>query len=161
LLLDNKKGRREFSLAHECGHAVLHNPDLINYEDSRDGVITCRVIAAAEPTSKMPRGYKTPEEWREWQADYFAACLKLPIRMVSMYARRFLKEVGHLSGCVSVRDIETLDLANMLASEVADFFITSAQAARIRLRELRVIREDNETVRHLRVVRDFKDNVAE
>lgn len=59
---DKKKiGIYNFTLAHECGHAVLHRPLLEGIERN---AILCRTSEAYTPL--------------EWQADFFAACLLMP-----------------------------------------------------------------------------------
>jgi hypothetical protein len=145
---EGNKGRYEFTGFHESGHAILHQPEIVDY-DIPDGIISCRNTAEGINTSLAP-GKKTPTEWREWQADYFASCMKLPRWAVTRFAREFLRSIGHMQGTVTVRDNETEILANEILPEaVADFFVTSKQAARIKLIELRIIKLDDLRYSHL------------
>jgi hypothetical protein len=68
LLDDRNEGRLVFTCAHEVGHWVLHRHLVV--EAARTPgfkeAIVCRARNAREPM--------------EWQADYFASCLLMPVR---------------------------------------------------------------------------------
>ena len=140
LTAPEQRGRGEFSIAHEVGHAVMHPPSLIDYGE-QSGIVTCR-NTAAELSVEMPnRARVTTLRWREWQADYFAACLKLPKTMVIKFAREcLLHDLGHNLEIIRVMNEDDYDIAEALWKRVAKFFVTSNAAARIRLQELRIIR---------------------
>jgi hypothetical protein len=90
----------------------------------------------------MSKSFKgSSADMREWQADYFAACLKLPKKTVEIFARNYIAEKNLGCGVIRVNDKEAFLHAEQLCIAVADFFATSQQAARIRLQELRIIRE--------------------
>lgn len=140
LLSEEQRGRHEFSIGHEIGHAVIHPPSLIDYGDNN--MIMCANTTGEFANTAPNRARSTKIEWREWQADYFASCLKLPKATVLPFAREYLvKHLGHSSEAIKVIGIEEYDIAEKLWSEVADFFITSKTAARIRLQDLQIIRE--------------------
>ena len=141
--LTSQRGRAEFSIAHEVGHAVMHPPGIVDYGNI-NGIITCR-NTAAELNVSMPNFSRvTPLGRREWQADYFAACLKLPKIPVITYARECLRKEGHGMGIVRVMNKNDYKLAELLWTKTANFFVTSNQAARIRLQELQIIRGLNQ-----------------
>jgi len=159
LIEPEQRGRAEFSIAHEIGHAVMHPPQIIDYGEP-SGIITCR-NAAVEPSVDMPSHKRTtPLAWREWQADYFAACLKMPRVTFLSFARECLrKDLGQPAGIIRVTNEETYDIAEALWATAAKFYFTSNQAARIRLQELNVIRDlDQEVYKQIQAIKDSRQN---
>lgn len=65
---DANTNRARSTLAHEIGHAVLHEPD----------VRTGRHLPAALALRRAPRSELKPYEDSEWQAHMFAGALLLP-----------------------------------------------------------------------------------
>ena len=158
LTAQDQRGRSEFSIAHEIGHAVMHPPSLVDYGE-KSGIITCRNTAAELNVAMPNRTRTTALGWREWQADYFAACLKLPKTMVINFARECLKkDIGHPLEVIRVMNESDYDIAEALWKKVSKFFVTSNTAARIRLQELQIIRDlDRATYKHIQCLKDFTD----
>jgi Zn-dependent peptidase ImmA (M78 family) len=91
----NDRAKLNYTLAHEYFHAIEHLPlvvsnsktqskSLFNSQkpdgNSRTAIRTPSKIKSESSTisESTPKRYQTPEEWREWQAEYFAACLLMP-----------------------------------------------------------------------------------
>jgi len=158
LTAPEQRGRGEFSIAHEVGHAVMHPPSLIDYGEN-SGIITCHNTASELNVAMPSRTRTTPFSWREWQADYFAACLKLPRTTVLKFSRECLmRDIGHRLEVIRVANEDDYDMAEALWKRVAKFFVTSNTAARIRLQELQVIRGlDKAMYKRIQCIKDFAD----
>lgn len=92
-----------FTGAHEIGHWVLHEDEVIHRDRAIDG----------------PRyGTRTPREAKEREADYFAACFLMPRELViEELEKRF-----STSGTLLVND----DVANMLSPQNPGDFLKSS-----------------------------------
>jgi len=127
------RGRRRFTVAHECAHWVLHRSyysptnQQYTFRTQRLPYIACR---AADIERAHP-GPKTDEEWIEWQADSLASSLLLPLVPFRQVANRAIYKGGrrYLSGPVDREYIEIIE-------EIADTFRVSKTAAEIRLKQL-------------------------
>lgn len=89
-----KEKRYKFVLAHELGHALIH-----------DGAIISSELINPLPDSEYnfrtnKHNLQNDKQWIEWQANYFAACLTMPkvplMAMLLQYQRRFDAKEGHL-----------------------------------------------------------------
>ncbi|HPS76940.1 MAG TPA: XRE family transcriptional regulator [Thermoanaerobaculaceae bacterium] len=112
------EGRFRFTAAHEIGHVVLHQHELL-----KTGGVVFRdtVCSASERLRPGVPIYQSPE----WQANVFAACFLMPTKAVRRYLRR------------------AQDRAS--AEGLAETFGVSLQAARIRLDKLisKLLPEEN------------------
>lgn len=147
LLEPESKGRYEFTAFHEAGHSILHKPIMVDenqfslFEMTKPQIIICRNTTGIAIPSKS----RTDEEWREWHADVFSACMKMPRIPVREVAIQALRDAGIQSDCVVQHDSDTLFVCDeLLPSAVADFFGTSRKAAKIRLQELKIIKVDRD-----------------
>jgi Zn-dependent peptidase ImmA (M78 family) len=143
LLDDNQRGRYEFTLMHEAGHIVLHCPN----QSTRNKIFVFSELKESESIIRKEvenfcRINKTPMEWQEWQADYFASCMKLPKPMVRKFVMQVLRDMGLKQDCISSDSFTTL----LLKRKVAEYFVTSMQAAEICLKELQIIDETKLTM---------------
>jgi Zn-dependent peptidase ImmA (M78 family) len=140
------EGRYRFTLAHESGHWRLHR-DMI-----MDGVMQASFLDGPSLISRS--GAAKARE--EWQADYYAACLLMPRRMVAAIwgehfpdgrQRVLQSSVANSPGFVEVprlytqidgRDVlETDDEAlERFCKPLAERFLVSPIAMRIRLEHL-------------------------
>ena len=124
------EGRYHFTLAHEVGHWTLH----------RDYVASAR---------REPEGYVCHKARRrnriEWQADYFAACLLMPRRLVFQSWDYSLgsgpMDVQAMREATSVSDPEDgaeslREYLENLCRPMASEFCVSPIAMRIRLEEM-------------------------
>ncbi len=136
LLNRREPGRYNFTVAHEVGHLACHsdvriNTGMIHRLDSGSTVIMCR------ETANGIRTRRTPEEWLEWQADYFAGALLMPRKTFWMAVQDAMSRLGMFGGSLGL-DIIRHDARarNQVILYVAGVFRTSQKATSIRLQEL-------------------------
>ncbi|MCG4566130.1 ImmA/IrrE family metallo-endopeptidase, partial [Anaerosalibacter bizertensis] len=151
-LLDDKQMRRErFTLGHEIGHWLLHkskysfNPNQLSffYESSEQlkPIIKCRT-SNIESTRSFKRELISDEDWLEWQADYLASAFLMPKSTFIKVTNEKLIDKNITQGYYEYGYDKGLDLwIDSLVSELADIFDVSLTAAKIRLKNLRLIRE--------------------
>jgi len=134
LLEDKNEGRLVFTCAHEVGHWVLHRrlvEDAARSERIREAIV-CRAKNAREPA--------------EWQADYFASCLLMPVRemkeaffMVCPSGRLVLDNVKSALGGTAVCVDPCLENWHFIAEMVREgggFTNVSKEAVAFRMEEL-------------------------
>lgn len=156
--------RLRFTLGHELFHCVEHLILMDEKERLLNGF--SRLLAEAEvhsssktrkkPSPYIEKWFKKPnvasrllsdEDWREWQADYFAACLLMPEWSVR---EEFFKRFG--DGGIVVSEPQALrKTAYQVAGEriggegvfersLKEVYDVSAQAMAIRLMQLNLVR---------------------
>lgn len=111
----DNSGLYQSTLAHEIGHWVLH----IDRESASQGdralpeeVFLCRSLAG-EKTKVVNQ--KTPEDGREWQAQYFASCLLMPLDKLEEVRRgRNLTNWKHLDAIADELGVTISNLRNRL-----------------------------------------------
>ena len=145
LIEDPKQEHRyRFTLGHEGGHDIFHsavfayNPNQIcMFTDTHPPMIQCRVDTGR--TNKKDPRYWTDAERMEWQSNYFSSAFMMPCDTVRMvHARNFCKD---------------RILQNYLAiNDMTSTFNVSPEAALYRLRELKLIHNDDLT--------DYLNNLA-
>lgn len=128
LLEDNQEHRFRFTMAHECGHSVLHstyycyNPNQMTFLEgnSKEPMVQCRDSCISARTK--PRRSWSDSDWMEWQANYFASVVLMPAQSIKNF--KFSR----------VED----DIPNEIAmiQKVAQTYNVSPQAAKYRLEEL-------------------------
>ncbi len=151
-LLSNDQMRRgRFTLGHEIGHWLLHkskysfNPNQLTFfnepSEQLKPIIKCRKHNI-ESTESFRRKLISDEDWIEWQADYLASTLLMP---KNTFARVTIEKFickSITKGYYEYGYDENLDLwIDVLVSELADIFDVSFTAVKIRLKNLRLIRE--------------------
>lgn len=124
------EGRYHFTLAHEVGHWILHR-NLASSPQLDSDAYVCH------------NGHRRPRIER--QADYFAACLLMPRRMVRVaWSHDFgwepldVQAMREASGLPDVGDdLKSLrEYLESICARLACFFCVSPMAMRIRLEEL-------------------------
>ncbi|MBN2032274.1 MAG: ImmA/IrrE family metallo-endopeptidase [Deltaproteobacteria bacterium] len=134
LLEDKNEGRLVFTCAHEVGHWVLHRhlvEEAARAERVKEAIV-CRAKNAREPA--------------EWQADYFASCLLMPVRemkeafsMVCPSGRLVLDNVKSALGGTGVCIDPCLENWHFIAEMVREgggFTNVSKEAVAFRMEEL-------------------------
>ncbi len=154
--------RFNFTLAHELFHAVEHLPRVpketipplarmqvfIDAEHARRQSAAEKAVKSWANNGIGPRGLSTNEDWREWQANTFAASLLMPSWAV---VREFRQRIGADKIEVSVPN-NGREAALVLAGErifdstiyeqsLAELFDVSRQAMAIRLLQLELVQE--------------------
>jgi len=165
-----QRSRLNFTLAHEYFHVIEHLPlmhlNIRSHALNRETVLLPQLSASAKrirPSIRRirlqkwvnnatgPRRLTTDEDWREWQANFFAACLLMP-------AKALKKEFEERFGCNSLNTPSDMN-PRQYALEVATTIVTpnyicdeslcslygvSAQAMAIRLLQLSLVVEDTD-----------------
>lgn len=133
------EGRLCFTLAHETGHWVLHRTliDRAQRNGCADTFIFCRLKDAKEPI--------------EWQADYFASCLLMPVAAVKNAFRTIFGSKPLVlynvksSYCGPICFDPCVQNWPILAAKVKDaghFTNVSKQAMMIRLQDLGLVKNE-------------------
>ena len=118
--------RKRYTLAHECGHIVLHGDYYAVDDNNRNCYGSVPVNTAPyreERTYSTERRYCWPdEEWLEWQADTFASCILMPERTVRMLNDEITPDYqehecldGNRQGLLIARMIEVFDVSREAA----------------------------------------------
>lgn len=123
----DNSGLYQSTLAHEIGHWLLHidldasgsaiaGVDSIevgtNDRTLPEEVFLCRSLAGDKTRVVNQR---TPEEWREWQAQYFASCLLMPLDKLEEVRRgRNLTNRQHLGAIGDELGVTISNLINRL-----------------------------------------------
>ena len=152
LLEDDQLRRGRFTLGHEAAHWLLHrqiymvNKNQISLfddsEEEKQPVIKCR-NTDIECVGKRP--LVTDDDWMEWQADYMASALLMPKKAFTKLVKEEFKSVGIHDGYYQMgTDFEKDSWAIVLGYGLADIFEVSVTAAKIRLKNLRFIRDHEE-----------------
>ena len=146
LVENGETGRAMFTGLHEGGHLMMHsgvyNPDLdgqISFiEDELCSVLSCRRDSIAEfiPNPWGTRT-RTPAEWREYHANYFAAAIAMPNATFRPFVQCLLRQHGFRKGQIVTGRDEDLDyLAEvLLPEEISEVYGVSKQAAFIKLKQ--------------------------
>ena len=120
-------GFYQSTLAHEIGHWLLHidlnSPEAVSDErisievglgdlSLPEEVFLCRSLDGDKIRIVNQR---TPEDWREWQAQYFASCLLMPIDKLEEVRRgRNLTKWQHLGAIADELGVTISNLLNRL-----------------------------------------------
>jgi IrrE N-terminal-like domain len=122
----DNSGLYQSTLAHEIGHWLLHierdasesvagvNSIQVGTIDRSlpEEVFLCRSLAGDRTRVVKQR---TPEEWREWQAQYFASCLLMPLDKLEEVRRgRNLTNRQHLGAIGDELGVTLSNLINRL-----------------------------------------------
>ncbi|MGR6836728.1 ImmA/IrrE family metallo-endopeptidase [Syntrophomonas erecta] len=152
LLEDDQLRRGRFTLGHEASHWLLHRQIYVvnknqislfdDLEEEKQPVIKCRTTDIECVGKKR---LVTDDDWMEWQADYMASALLMPKKAFSKLVEGELKSAGIDDGYYQIgTDFEKDLWADVLGYELADTFEVSVTAAKIRLRNLRLIIDHQE-----------------
>lgn len=138
-----------FSGMHEGGHITMHwhvytgetfdgelyDPDYVF--DGEDGAIVCcrRENIERKPS---PRKIRSAEEWREHQADYFAAAITMPNTTFQPFVHDLLRDCGYYKGAIQLGKDDDLDILadDIIPDAISDTYGVSKRAARIKLRKI-------------------------
>ena len=135
----SRDGTMRFTLLHECAHQVLHRA---YYQRCLDAIACRSVVINGE--IRDPEKAWTDADWMEWQANYLASCLLMPLSAV----RACIRE-NEMDECYQYRIgrgmIESTAF-KMMAMELAPVFRVSEKAAGSRLRGLGLGRQTAEPV---------------
>lgn len=120
--------RRRFTIAHELGHVVLHQP--LYERDERQ--LDLLVRKESVPVYCAKKDIERSIDWCEWQAGYFAGALLIPGRELNSFLTERAEFVEPLTD-------GTTD-ADRLIARVSGEFDVSRDAARVRMLQVGTIK---------------------
>lgn len=134
----NQEHRLYFTLAHEIGHWYLQRKDayidsgqqnLFGQETIKSSIN--RFIDNIDIFKFKRKKLVTEEDWLEWQANYFAACILMPKKMftneyLKLQEKNILERISSLSRIFNVSEEATIyrikEISNELNSENESLF---------------------------------------
>lgn len=154
LLEEEQLRRGRFTFAHEASHWFLHRQiyqkdknqislfDTFEVTEKELPLIKCRT---SDIENVGIRRLSTDNEFIEWQADYMASVLLMPKDAFAKTTREKLQSFTNSKGFYEMgTNWEMNSCAEVMAYELADIFEVSVTAARIRLKNLGLIREQGD-----------------
>ncbi len=125
-----------FVLAHEIGHAVLHQ-DLDIPQDLYDDFDDSRYDALIDK-----HRLENDKNWIEWQANRFAVCLLVPKESLALQFVKILAHLGHSGRCQLYVDNQPWNMQsyNTAMNVLCHYFSVSKAVMRNRLEEFNLLR---------------------
>ena len=121
---DNYYQRVRFSLAHELGHLILHKE-----------IFEALKIKSWDDYYRFYREAPSDQySFLEAQANKFASYLLIPRDLLEPYKVKHLTEARQKIIGTSFEDMDDIDLAGVIAGDIANIFNVSAQAMEIGLK---------------------------
>lgn len=121
--------RYQFTLAHELGHWILHRKEFIEDENQINLFNNVAIATDNDHIKCLNRDViynnvivsklKTDLDWLEWQANYFAASILMPRRLIKQY---YLDNYNSKN-------------IKQMSKEISEICGVSKQAAEIRIRD--------------------------
>lgn len=150
LLSQEQEGRCRFTCGHEGGHWILHREmfkcnknqfnifDMINNKE----VKSIKCLKRNFESYSFKRTFKTDDDWMEWHANYISSCMLMPKKTFKIAAHNIFREAGIDEEYIILgQDFLTDEFACEMRREISKVFNVSMQAASIRLKQLKIIRE--------------------
>jgi len=136
VMQEGKEGLATFTGLHEAGHLLMHWEVYGGAAEPGDRVICCYRESIESFYVKATK--RTTLEWREYQADYFAAAIAMPNATFKPFVHKFLREHGVRKGAIILGRDEDLDiLAEVILPEgIGSVYGVSKRAASVKLRKL-------------------------
>ena len=138
-----------FTVAHECGHALLHGRFCQDSENMKAYAAQGKEKIIRDEQAHLSPGeerrLQTERDWLEWQANAFASGILMPRTLIRRTARIIRQECPDL-----------LEFYNQLLLNVCDVFKVSATAAFYRLKGLGLLPEDARLLRGKMIVTDVR-----
>lgn len=123
-------GRERFTIAHECGHQLLHGTDFAR-------TFQAPVSIEAADSFVARRTLVTTNDWLEWQANTMSAALLMPQHQMPKAVKEFAGKDRIVSehGCITYSEGKGIN-------EIAEFYGVSYTALTIRLKQLGLLTGD-------------------
>ena len=149
---EGREGLELFTGLHEGGHLWLHpnvysepEEQLSLFSSERELIrpVTCCRRSDIESFGRGWTGFRTPEDWREHQADYFASALAMPRATFVPLVGETLKSHGITDGYV-IEDAgikERFFAKEQLPKVIMDAYGVSKSAAYVKLRKFGFIKD--------------------
>ena len=137
-----KEGLALFTGLHEGGHIMLHSGVYVSgcadqlslFEEALSPIVSCHRDSIENFATSMTRK-RSPREWREHHADYFAAALAMPNATFKPLVHQLLREHDVWKGKVITGVDEDMDeLAKYILPEyISEIYGVSRRAAYVKL----------------------------
>lgn len=146
--------REFFTLAHEFGHYILHQKLLI-------GQSTYDLFEDIEFNFRTKRyELSTPNQWIEWQANYFAASLILPKEPFLFRVWQFQDELKMSKNIILLNDHpQTRTNFMNLVNRLAYSFDVSKTTIIYRLKEMNLINNQSRLKSIAQIIEDYKEEL--
>ncbi|MCL2159506.1 MAG: ImmA/IrrE family metallo-endopeptidase [Oscillospiraceae bacterium] len=139
-----REGLAAFTGFHEAGHFLIHQEvyrtayknQVVLEEDKVSGMVFCR-RNAIEHRETAFFGERTAKQWREHQADCFAASIAMPNATFIPFVNEYLRENGIYKRYITVGEDDDLDLlaSELLPEYISEVYGVSKRAASIKLKK--------------------------
>lgn len=137
--------RRRYTEMHEAAHFMLHQPYFANQErihaaarsEYPSAFIACRKIEIRDQSNK------TDSDWLEYQADALAAAMLMPQNVFISCVRDSMRKYGIRYNCLYVNPSMNQNKIHSIIYDVAEIFVVSYQAVKIRMLHLGLLRESS------------------
>jgi len=143
IMESGKEGLARFSGLHEGGHLAMH------WDVYSNIIAEAAETGEAFPTAVYYRrdniervfnrkATRSAEEWREYQADCFAAAIAMPTVTFKPFVHNLLRENGYYKATITIGRDSDLDILadDILPDAISEVYGVSKKAARIKLRKL-------------------------
>jgi hypothetical protein len=146
IIIDNyvtkpgRAGLARFTGLHEAGHYLIHQGVYATMTKGQinrvSPIVYCR-RDTVENFGGSRSGERTAKDWREHQADYFAAALAMPNATFIPFVNDFLREHGLYKKTIILEQDEDLDIfaKDLLPEYISEVYGVSKRAALIRLKK--------------------------
>jgi hypothetical protein len=139
-----KEGLALFTGLHEGGHILIHpgvyadgfcDGQISLFDDPMPPIVCCRRESVESFGRK--RKNRTPKEWREHHADYFAAAIAMPNATFIPFVNRLLREHGYRKKHIILGRDGDLDILaeELMPNYIAEVYGVSRQAAFVKLKK--------------------------
>lgn len=144
---EGKEGLALFTGLHEGGHVLIHPgvyssgcPGQMNlFSEELSPIVCCR--KGSIESSGTFRKKRTPEEWREHHADYFAAAISMPKPVFIPVARNLMREHNIYKDHITYGVDDDMDYIahDLIPESLSEVFGVSKTAAFIKLKKCELV----------------------
>ena len=94
IMQEGKEGLALFTALHEGGHVCIHFNAYSDMDDCDFDVPIPAVYCRKDNIENFiaPKGHRSPKEWMEHQASFFAACIAMPNKTFTPFVREILHD---------------------------------------------------------------------
>ena len=132
-----REGQAMFTGLHEGGHLMIHAG--VHKTETRGEKLPSIVYCRRGTVENFggSRTLRTPEAWREHQADYFASALSMPNATFVPFVHELLREHGVFKKYIALGEDDDLDILgkDLLPERIAEVYGVSKRAALIKLKK--------------------------
>lgn len=152
---DGKEGFAAFTVLHEGGHLCMHpavyrkmGGQMTLFDDHKDGesVVCCR-RSSLEGSYNRRSKLTTQEEFREHQANVFAASIAMPRQTFIPTAQELIRKCGHRDGVYVMPTVIDWDYnfgLSAIEETLSELYGVSKSAANIHMRRLGLLMSEEE-----------------